>query len=598
MEAASVFAVPAEVERPLETARALADLLGTRSTTLLDRLRDEKDFVWLARKIDRETATKVKALALPGIHLLPDSRRVHPKGSLASQLLGWVGTDNDGRAGLEYGYDREISGRPGILTVLRDARLSGETNVWKEVVRQEPVGGRSLRLTIDSSLQYIAERELAAGVEKAGATGGSVVILDPRDASVLALASWPPFDPDSERRPGSSEWRLRPVMDAYEPGSTFKLVAATAALGAGSLREEDPVDCGDGSITVAGATIHEHEAKRYGMIPFSEALAVSSNVGFVRIGLSLGRDTFYRQVTNFGFGRATGIDLPGEKLGLLREPRSWSALSLAAMAMGQEIAITPIQLATAYAAVASGGVLQRPFVVRNIVGEDGSVIRTAAPVPVRRVLDPEIARRMTAMLEGVVGHGTGKEAAVPGYVAAGKTGTAQKAVRGGYARDRFVASFAGFVPSRDPRLVMVVVVDEPKGAITGGRVAAPIFRAIAAPALAYLRVPPTEGTPGRILTARLDQVPPEPPMMRAAGELLPTANRPTGEGPAAGRTVPDVVGLDARRAVAILAGEGLVPEIVGRGRVLEQSPRPGEPARMGETCRIVLEPVRAGRGTS
>ncbi len=601
VEASSIFAVPPEVDHPADTARALAKILGVKSGQILGRLQEDKEFVYLARKIDRETAERVKAAGLAGIHLLPDSRRVYPKGTLASQALGWVGTDNDGRAGLEYQYDREVSGRPGILTVLRDARQAGGANVWKEVVRQEPVGGRSLRLTIDSSIQYIAERELAAGVERAHATAGSVVILDPRDNAILALASWPPFDPEGDHRGNPADWRIRPITDAYEPGSTFKLVAGTAALGNGTLSESDPVDCGNGSITLGGATIHEHESKAYGIIPFSEALAVSSNVGFVRIGLAVGRETFYRQVTGFGFGQPTGVDLPGESSGILHETKSWSALSLAAIAMGQEVAITPLQLAVAFSAVANGGVVQKPFIVREVLGKDGASVRRASSIPVRRILEESVARRFAAMLEGVVDHGTGKAAAVPGYTVAGKTGTAQKAVRGGgYARDRFVASFAGFVPSRSPRLVMVVVVDEPRGAITGGRVAAPIYRAIAEPVLSYLRVPPNETEIGRVLTARLDAIPPERPILRTAA-LLQTGNADPGrqtELLAGARSVPDVTGLDARQAVARLAGEGLVPEILGHGIVRAQEPRAGEAVRAGTSCRIVLEPPRGPKATA
>jgi cell division protein FtsI (penicillin-binding protein 3) len=593
VEAASVFAVPGEIESPVETAKLLSPVVGVKSLTLIDRFREEKDFVWIARKIDRATAEKVRALGLAGIHLLPDSRRIRPKGALASQLLGWVGLDNDGRAGLEYEYDREIAGRPGVLTVLRDARTRAGGNVWKEVVRQEPVGGRSLHLTIDSSIQYVAERELAAGAARYHATGGSVVVMDPRDGAILALASWPPFDPDGPRNPDSADWRLRPIMDAYEPGSTFKLVAATAALGSGALKEGDPIDCGNGEITIAGATIHEHESRSFGVISFCDALAYSSNVGFVRVGILVGRDAFYRQMTSLGFGHPTGIDLPGENGGILQEPKGWSALSLAAMSMGQEIAITPIQLATAYAAVANGGFLVRPFVVREVVAGDGTVVRQGGAPPHRRVLAEEVARRFRGMLEGVVARGTGKEAAVDGYRVAGKTGTAQKPVRGGYARDRFVASFAGMVPADSPRFVMAVVVDEPHGSIYGGTVAAPIFREIAASTLEYLRVPPTENREKRVLEARLDRIPAEPPMLEPADHLARTGLPAGGtELSRSTRTVPDVTGLDLRRAVALLAGEGMVPEVVGRGWVRSQDPPAGRPVRMGETCVIVLEPKR------
>jgi len=593
VEAASIFAVPPEVENPTTTARKLAAVLGTRPLAILDHLQEDKEFVYLARRLDHATAEKVRELGLPGIHLLPDSRRVYPKGILASQALGWVGTDNDGRAGLEYQYDKEISGRPGILTVLRDARREGGGNVWKEVVRQQPTGGKSIRLTLDASLQYLAERELAAGVRKAQAVAGSVVILDPSDSAILALASWPPFDQEAEHHGNAEQWRLRPVMDAYEPGSTFKLVTATAALSGNGLREDDPIDCGGGSINIAGATIHEHEAKSFGIIPFSEALAVSSNIGFVRIGLSVGREPFRSQAIAYGFGQPTGVDLPGENPGILRETRTWSALSLAAMSMGQEVSVTPLQLATAYAALANGGVLHRPYIVREIVSSEGIPARRAPAPPARRIVQEAIAARMTSMLEGVVLHGTGKEAAVSGYSVAGKTGTAQKAVHGGgYARDRFVASFAGFVPSRAPRLVMLVVIDEPRGAITGGRVAAPIFHAIAEPALAYLRVPPDGATdPGRLLTADLDRIPQAAPVLRPSASLLPASNggeKKQLEILHGAQAVPDVTGLDLRQAVSILSGRGFLPEIAGHGKVLRQEPRAGETARAGSVCRITL----------
>lgn len=606
IEAATITADPREIERPVETARALAELLGKKPAEILDRLREaerhDRDFLYLARKVDGETAAKIRALSIRGIHLLPDSRRVHPKGALAGQVLGWVGTDDAGMGGLEHQYDREVRGRPGILTVYRDARLAGGGNVWKEVIRQEPIGGRSLRLSLDASIQYLAERELAAGLERARAASGSVVVLDPRDGAVLALASWPPWDPNGGARSGLADTRVRAIHDAYEPGSTFKIVAASAALASGALREADPVDCGNGIVEVGGIRIHEHDKKSFGIIPFSEALAVSSNVGFVRIGLSLGKEPFYRQVTAFGFGRKTGIDLPGENPGLLSEPRRWSAVSLPAMSMGQEISVTPVQLAAAFAAVANGGLLVRPAVVRDVVTEDGTPLRRVTPEPTGRVLDPAVAARLTTMLEGVVDAGTGREAAVPGYRVAGKTGTAQVAVRGGYARDRFVASFAGFVPSRDPRLVVVVVVNEPHGgAITGGKVAAPIFRRIAGPALEYLRIPPTEGLDGKLLTAQLDKVPPEPPMLRPSAPLIRTAGGDASRQEkllGGARVVPDLSGLDARRAVTLLVAEGLDPQVTGHGRVVSQEPPAGTPVRSGSPCRLVLEPPRvAGEGT-
>lgn len=484
----SVYAVPAEIEDPARTAAQLAPVLGIEQASipsLTAKLTGDKLFVWVKRKIDPQVRAAVAALGLKGVAFARENKRFYPHGERAAQVLGWVGMDNKGMDGLELSLDSKVRGQNGQVFALRDAR--GKR--FLKITRREPVPGENIVLTIDETIQFIAERELRQAMKDTGAASGSVIVMDPRNGDILALANDPTYNPN---RPGDSDAGSRTnrsIVDAYEPGSTFKIVTFAAALEKQLVRPGDMFDCQMGSIRIGRATIRDH--KPFGVLSVTEILEKSSNIGAIKIGLRLKEADLNDYIHRFGFGAKTGIELPGEARGLVREPKDWSGVSQATLSFGQEISVTPLQLATAISAVANNGVLQPPRILLRELDANGSVVSTTAPRPSRRILEESTVRDLKRMMMAVVDEGTARAARMPGYSIAGKTGTAQKiGADGTYAANRYVASFAGFVPASRPALTILVVLDEPRGSLYhGGDIAAPVFRRIALPSLRYLGVP-------------------------------------------------------------------------------------------------------------
>jgi cell division protein FtsI (penicillin-binding protein 3) len=438
-------------------------------------------------------------MGIKGVGAVPEGKRFYPKQELAAHLLGFVGLDDRGLEGVELQYDALLAGKPKWVVRQQDA-------LGRPIFREE-VGdteGRDLHLTIDEVVQYVAERELEAAVTRSRAAGGSAIVMNPFTGEILALANVPTYNPNAYADFPAPSRRNRAVADFYEPGSAFKIVAGAGALEERLVRPGDRFDGDGGAIEVAGVTIRDHE--RFGSITFSEVLAHSSNVGAIKVGMRLGKSLYYNYISGFGFGNLTGIDLPGETPGMIRRPKDWSAVSLASLSIGQELSVSPLQMLVAVSAVANGGTLVRPYVARSVTGADGKAIGEIRPVQLRRVIAEETARTLVGILTGVVTEGTGKEAAVEGFEVAGKTGTSQKLDRatGRYSRHKLVASFVGFVPAGQPRLAIIVVIDEPKILQWGGSIAAPTFREIARESLKHLRISPAnrerlrlaEGAPG------------------------------------------------------------------------------------------------------
>lgn len=479
-----------------ELATQLAVVLGQGKAEVRAKLDSEKRFVWIERKVDRPVAQRVEALNLPGIDLLPESKRYYPMGTLAAQIIGYVGTDNQGLAGLEAHYDATVSTEKGRTTVLRDGRAGNL--VYPGLGRSEARPGRDLHLTIDSVLQNLVERELAAGVESSNAKSGQAVMLDPRTGAVLAMASVPTFDPNRWSQYPKQVWRNPPVQDAYEPGSTFKMVTLAAALESGHVDPLLPIHCGNGIFRYGNrTTISDH--KSFGELTVREVIAKSSNVGAIHLGRFAGDDLLYSTIRRFGFGEQTQIDLPGESAGQLRSADRWSKTDPFYISFGQGVGVTALQLTNAFAAIANDGRRLRPHVVRRVgdrdVGRQEVLGLVAAPSTVRQV---------KTILEQVVIDGTATAARLDGYRAAGKTGTAQKAVPGrGYLDGRYVASFVGFAPLEKPQLALLVALDEPLPRYHGGEVAAPIFQSIVQEALLYLgEQAPMRGRPLDEILAR------------------------------------------------------------------------------------------------
>lgn len=556
--AESIYADPQAITNRRGVAKALARVraLGLTAREIEAKLASDGSFVWIARQLPVEVTAEVRKLGLPGIYFLEAHRRTYPRATLAANVIGYVGVDGDGLAGIEHSYDAHVRGTPGKVTLLKDARR-GVYLVGGDGANR-PRDGHHVVLTIDAAVQFIAERALSRAVSNARAAAGSVIVMDPNDGSILAMASVPTFDPNRFSEFNPKTWRDRNVQDLYEPGSTFKIVAAAAGLEERLVTPSQIVDCGEGQITVANITIREHDRKPHGLQSFEDVIVRSSNVGTVRVALELGSRRLHDWTRRFGFGERTGISLPGESAGLLRRHERWSRVSPASISIGQEIGVTPLQIARATAAIANGGLLVQPRIVRRVVDEAGLMVYEPPRAAPARIVSEKTAAVLNEILKAVVARGTGANAALAEHVVAGKTGTAQKAGRGGYAVDRHVASFAGYVPADQPRVVVLVVIDEPRGAYYGGEVAAPAFREIAEATLRYLGVPPS--IPSRTI---------------GIGEpLLAAFSQPTGSaGPAA--AVPDLRGLDARAAIARAVASGLTVRAVGSGVVISQQPEPG-----------------------
>jgi cell division protein FtsI (penicillin-binding protein 3) len=595
VEVSSVYAIPDDVKDAAGSARVLARHLDVAEPAILARLTQKKGFVWIARKIDRRAAAAIRQAKMPGIHLVAETKRFYPKGGLAAGVLGFVGLDDKGLAGLEHSYDSTIRGKPGEVVALTDARRStyGEAEVTNG---RPPEEGASLVVTIDSGIQFAAEQAISEAVTQSQARSGAAILLDPSDGSVLAMATAPGFDPNDYGRFSPEARRNHAIADAHEPGSTFKIVTGAVALENSVVTLDETIDTGDGTIRVGNTVISEHDRKHFGALTLAGVFEHSSNVGIIRVGLRLGPERLWAGATALGIGRPTGIDLPGENSGIFRRPERWSMLSNATISMGQEVSLTPLQLARVAAAIANGGRLVTPRLVRRIAHPDGRVETLAAP-NAERVLSEDTARTVRNLMVGVVDHGTGRKAAIPGFVVAGKTGTAQKAGIGGYQPGRYVSSFVGFAPSENPRVVGLVLIEEPKGRYYGGDIAAPVFARVVSQALGILRVAPEEQRLSETLLVASSSEKVHfpagvvPASVRTAGQIAALAPFVSSSEPApapSGEGVPSALGLSARQALALFARQGLSARIIGSGFVVEQQPAPGAPVRTGSVCLLRL----------
>ncbi len=488
----SIYAIPSEVQNPVSVSKQLALILGLPQNQLLKQLRKKSAFVWIKRKITHEEMAKIEAKQLKGIRYVNESKRTYPRGPLMGQLIGFAGLDNQGLEGVELHHDATLRGTEGAIILERDAY--GKSVFPKDLQYIEPTPGKDLHLTLDERIQYISERELDLMVKKTGAKGGTAIVMDPWTGEILSMAIRPEFDPNTVRTSNPSQWRNGAISDFYEPGSTFKIVTASAAIEERLVTSDELIDCEDGAYRVKGTTIHDHDP--FGVISFRQVIAHSSNIGTIKVAEVLGEDRLASYIQAFGFGAKLGIDLSGESSGLVRETRHWSGRSLASISIGQEIGVTPLQMVTATSVLANGGYLMTPQIIREIRGNHGEDHK-AAHIQ-RRVLSEKTTKTMTDILKEVVStEGTAHRAIVPGYNVAGKTGTAQKIdpETGRYSRNKYVSSFVGFVPAEDPVVTILVMVDEPQGIAWGGEIAAPVFSNIAKEVLYYLKVPPTQTSP-------------------------------------------------------------------------------------------------------
>lgn len=587
VDADTIYAVPTEIADPVKAAAAICDALDDCTVKMRDDLRErlskKNSFAYVRRRATPLQAKRVAALKLDGIAFRQESKRFYPNRELAAHVLGYVGVDNVGLGGIEATFDKTVRGREGKLLVQTDARRQ----VFSRLERT-PTAGASLELTIDDNLQHIAEREVRAGVEAARADGGTAVILDPNNGEILAMASYPTFNPNDYGDAPEIARRNRAVQDLYEPGSTFKIVTASAAIQEGVIKPDDLVDTQGGVIKFAGRKPITDMGHNYGILTFTNVIVKSSNVGAIKVGLKVGAERLGLYVKRFGFGRAASPDFPGESPGIVWDPGRMNESALASMSMGYQVGVTPLQMAAAASVVANGGTLYEPHVVRAII--KGSQRTAIPPKAVRQAVLPETAATVREIMEKVVTDGTGKSARLVSYTVAGKTGTADKLVNGHYSASQQNVSFVGFVPSRNPAFTIIVMVDSPRvGGDTGGAIAAPIWKRIADAALRQNGVTPTINPQPPVMVARNEPTPVAPAASIGDPTVVPMPANMEDTG------LPDLRGMSAREALHELARLGLTARMQGAGIVVEQDPPAGTPIEAGATCTLVLnrKPARA-----
>ena len=485
----SVFAHPKEVSDSLKAAQLLAPILEENPQEVYEKLISERPFVYLGRKISPRKAERIRALKLTGVYFHKESKRVYPGRELAAHVLGFVGLDNEGLSGLEYLYNDLLKGKRGRVNLRLDARRQS----YDRDPAAQQTEGNTIILNIDRSIQFSVEQVLQQTVESHQALSGVAVVMNPHNGEVLAMASYPFFNPNRFSDYEAAVRRNRAILDTYEPGSTFKIVTLSAVLSERLAEPSESVDCRVGTLRLGNKVYGEAEHS-YDSLTFNEVLAHSSNVGTIKLALRLGEDKLYRYIRRYGFGEKTGIQLPGEQTGLLRPPSQWSKISIGAISIGQEVGVTPLQMIQAMAVLANGGYRISPRLVRKILTPQGDVIYE--PEQKRtRILGRETVLKIKQALALAVEQGTGKNAQLAGYSSGGKTGTAQKFVDGRYSSTQFTASFAGFAPLENPALVTIIVIDEPRGPHYGGLVAAPGFKQIMERSLIHLRIPQDQPSP-------------------------------------------------------------------------------------------------------
>jgi cell division protein FtsI (penicillin-binding protein 3) len=609
IDTTSVFIAPDEFDKNENqavaeigcTAEILSSVLGRTQKDLFNQIMEARSsgrrFLWIARRIAPEQAQLLETIDLAGVHTRKEPRRFYPNGPLAAHLLGYVGLDGNGLAGIEQVYNERISGEPGKLFLEKDSR--GRAYESTEISGRP---GQTIILTIDQSIQYQAETALTAAISQSGAKAGTAIVLEPHTGEILALANAPTFDPNDVGATTPAERANWALQNFYEPGSTFKVVAFSAAIEKGLAKPDDHIDCQMGSITIAKRVIHDHHS--FGNLTIAEALAKSSNVAAIKLGLRVGDPTMYDYITRFGFGSRTGIELPGETAGMVHPLRRWLPSSIGSIAIGQEVGVTPLQMAAAFGALANDGVRIAPHLIREIRNAAGATVYRPTAEQ-RRVISKETAGTLRGMLEGVTLNGTAKKAQLDGYTAAGKTGTAQKidTKTKTYSKTKFVASFVGFAPVNNPAVVIVVVIDEPGGSYHGGEVAAPVFRQIAEQILPEMGVIPDTDFKGPELVARALQTPAEISKLRqdekrqeaSRAATMPRVKARDNKGGEIVYAVatsnailmPDLRGRSVRDVARACAQLGMQVEARGDGgRVVGQMPQPGAELREGQTVYV------------
>ena len=573
----SIYAHPKRIKENAKTAGQLSRVLKEKHNRILELLKSQQSFVWIKRSIAPSLAREVRDLDLDGVGLAKETRRYYPGKEIAAHLIGFVGVDNQGLEGIEKRYDQLLRGPQYRLVQMRNAHgrpfsISRPISSGREM--------RDLILTIDKDIQYKAQQSLKAAVEKTSAKAGHCVVVDPETGEILAMAVVPEFNPNIFSKYRSNQWRNRTVTDCFEPGSVIKAFLLAASLEEGVVTPYTQFDCEQGEFKIGTHVVHD--THKHGVLSVSDIVVRSSNIGAIKIGQKIGYDKFYEYLIKFGFGSETGVDLLGEREGFVRKPSECKAIDQATVFFGQGMTTTSIQLVMAMAAIANGGKLMRPYVVKAIADESGQVVKKTSPKLIRRVLSSQTARRMARILEGVVGdEGTGPQAAIDGFRVAGKTGTSQKVdpQTKKYSMRNYMATFVGFVPADRPRLVILVTIDEPRGVSYGGVVSAPVFREVGQWSLNHLRVSPQVRVVEKPKEIQRDQA--VPSVSARSSHVV----RPIVEG-----GLPDFRGLGMREVVKKGKALGLKVSLEGTGLAVKQDPRPGASLEKVSTLKVSFRP--------
>jgi cell division protein FtsI (penicillin-binding protein 3) len=618
----SIYCNPRQLPDIRDAARRLSRALGLDRAELEKKLGQRRFFAWVKRKVTPDEVTAVKALGLPGIAFTREPRRFYPNRTLAATIMGHAGSEGNGLEGIELALDKHLRGTSSSVQGMRDA-------LGREIALEgsgdgdgsASTAGADVVLTIDRYLTFITERALAAGAAEHHAKAAIAMVMDPRTGELLAMASVPTYNPNDPQSAADAGARNRAITDAFEPGSTMKTFTIAAALDAGVVKADDRFDCLMGRMMVGKYSIHDTHP--HGILTVAEVFKFSSNIGATKIARKLGRDGLADALARFGFGKPTGVGLPGERAGVVRPVEKWGDIGFANVSFGQGLTVTPLQMLTGVSAIAGGGIYRQPRIVARIVQADGTV-ETLPTAPERRVMAPAAARTMLSIMRGVTENGgTAKQAAIDGYIVGGKTGTAQKVANGHYDPTKWVSSFVGVVPADDPRLVIMVIMDEPQGGHLGGAVAAPVFKEIAEQSLRYLHVPPTAPVLGKADSkagAKSASAPAAKPVVDAddAGGEAPATDLPLdddtlGDDPALAEKWDEVAGAEGGRAEPAAAERVIVPDFVGlslgqaihaarksgvelafddpegraTGVAVRQRPAPG-PAPRGVVCRVAF----------
>ncbi len=552
VSATSIYLNPRKVKDPERLALAVSGSLNISSKKVVSRANSEKSFVWIKRGVDNKTAQKIKDLNIAGIGFLEEPKRIYPNGALLGQAIGFTDIDLKGIEGVEYAFDRFLAGKPKAKRIKRDGRGNPISDGVTSKIEQS-TKGNDIVLTVDSTIQHITEAELEKGIKEMGGERGAAVLMNPQTGEILAMASYPRFDPNRFSEFSTKIKKNLPVWLSFEPGSTLKVFLAAALLEEKAADEDTEYDCENGKKKIGSNIIND--AHEHGVLTVSEAIKYSSNICAAKMGETLGKEKLYDSLRSFGFGRKNGVDLPGEASGKIQSLRNWGDIELATISFGQGISVTAIQLATALSSIANGGYMMKPYIVKRIISPKGKTIMEKNPEMRKKVISYDTASKVTRILEQVVQRGgTGSKAAVAGYRVAGKTGTAQMVnpLTGTYYENRYMSSFIGFAPADDPSLVLVIVVDNPRKQTYGGVVAAPIFRSIIERTLFYMRVPPNP-------------------------ELLEE------------KVMPNMVSKSARDVIRWAEKEEVSVKFIGSGYVVSQHPRSGEKIERGTDCTFTLK---------